>query len=138
MNSKKAVIRSLWAGILLMLGTFPVWAVSYDIKEMTPAAEQALSGRQARFGQVQELKAQGVLGEGNRGYVEVIKDEGQARQIADAENRDRQTLYRTIAEQNQLGADGLSVIESVFAEVQREKARPGDSIQLPSGAWSKK
>lgn len=125
--------------LALLLGTFlsQGWA-QYDIKQMTPEVEQAIQNRQARYAQLQELKAQGAIGENNRGYVEAIGGTPNAAAVASAENGDRTVIYRTIAEQNNLGETGLAIIETVFAEVQHEKARPGDSVQNSTGEWVKK
>ncbi len=110
-------------------------AAAYDIKEMTPAVQNALSGRQGRYDELKLLKAQGTVGENNQGYVEALSGDGSA--VA-AENADRRVIYSAIVEQNGLGGQGLAQVQKVFAEVQRDKASSGESIQLPSGEWTKK
>ncbi len=125
-------------GFLFFGNTLTGFAGSYDIKTMTPEIQQALSGRQSRYEDLQSYKSKGALGENNEGYIEVLQNEGSAKSVASQENRDRRIIYQAIVEQNGLGAQGLNEVEKVFAEVQRDKARSGDSIQLPSGAWSKK
>jgi len=112
------------------------WAGSYDIKEMTPEIQQALSGRQARYGELKQLKSQGAVGENNQGYVEALSGAGNS--TVSAENSDRRVIYSAIVQQNNLGGSGLAQVQKVFAEVQRDKAAPGESIQLASGAWTKK
>lgn len=121
----------LWAGF-----SAAAMAAAYDIKQMTPEIEQAFQNRQGRYQELQSLKAQGHLGEDNRGYV--YAHDPSAAGFAEAENSDRGVLYRAIVDQNALGPQGLAQVQAVFAEVQREKARPGDSIQLPDGTWVKK
>lgn len=122
----------------MMCWTGPVMgAQSYDIKEMTPEVLSALDGRRERYETLIALKAEGVLGENNSGYVEVLKNEGDAQAVADGENADRKVIYQTIADQNNL-TDALGTIEAVFASVQREKASSGDMIQTESGAWISK
>jgi uncharacterized protein len=108
----------------------------YSIKKMTPDVQQALDQRRDRFDQLRQLKSTGALGENNRGYVEVLKNEGPAQSIASAENNDRRTIFQTIAEQNGLQG-ALATIEAVFAQVQRDKADAGDQIQMPDGRWVK-
>jgi len=112
------------------------WAGSYDIKEMTPEIQQSLSGRQARYAQLKQLKASGAIGENNQGYVEALSGEGNS--VASAENADRRVIYSAIVQQNNLGGNGLAQVQKVFAEVQRDKATAGESIQLASGEWTKK
>ena len=111
---------------------------SYDIKELTPEVKSALDSRRGRFDELKQLKAQGVVGENNKGYVEVITHDGDAKMVVDAENKDRNFIYKTIAEQNGLPSDALSTIETVFAQVQRNKAVSGDKIQNPDGSWATK
>ena len=122
----------------LAIAATPVLAAQYDIKEMTPAVQQALEGRKARYAELRGLKADGKVGEDNQGLVEGMVGDAPVEQLVRAENDDRLVIYRAIVEQNQLGADGLALVKKAFAEVQREKAQPGDPIQLPSGDWAKK
>jgi uncharacterized protein YdbL (DUF1318 family) len=110
----------------------------YDIKEMTPEIQQALDARKARFSQLRALKNQGLIGENNQGLVEALGGDASAQALVQAENADRTLIYEAIVEQHQLGAAGLEQVKAAFAEVQRDKAQAGDSIQLPSGAWSSK
>ena len=106
----------------------------YSIKTMTPEVQQALDGRRDRFDQLRQLKSSGFIGENNHGYVEVLKDEGDAATIASSENRDRKLIYQAIADQN--GLEGaIGTIESVFAQVQRNKAESGERVQAESGNW---
>jgi len=110
---------------------------TYDIKTMTPEVEQALMSRRDRYDHIVELKNQGAIGENNKGYVEALKENEEVQAVVDAENKDRGVIYKTIADQNDL-MDALSTIEKVFAQVQREKAEPGEMIQLDDGSWIKK
>jgi len=111
---------------------------NYDIKEMTPAIQQAIQNRQARYNDLQSMKASGVLGENNQGLVSVLQSSAAAETVAKGENADRMVIYQAIVDQNQLGNQNMPQVQTVFADVQRDKARPGDSIQLPSGQWTKK
>ena len=111
-----------------------IQAAQYEIKEMTPEVKTALENRRNRFDQLQALQAKGIAGENNRGYVEVLIDDPQARALAESENKDRKLIYQTIEEQNNL-SDALATIEKVFAQVQRDKASPGEKIQREDGQW---
>lgn len=134
MNRIKIIMSAL---LLATLTCAPlVWASSYDIKEMTPEIQQSLSGRQARYGQLKQLKSEGAIGENNQGYVEALSGAGNS--VASAENADRRVIYSAIVQQNELGGSGLDQVQKVFAEVQRDKAAAGESIQLSSGEWTKK
>ena len=85
-------------------------AAQYDIKKMTPAIEQAINGRKARYDQLQALKAEGMIGEDNQGFVVALKSTPDAIQISGTENADRMIIYEAIASQNKLGADGLEKV----------------------------
>ncbi len=124
--------------LLVFLFVVPVFAEGkYDIKQMTPEVQNALNGRRDRFDQLRALKSSGAVGENNHGYAEVLKQEGPAGDIVAAENRDRKVIYQTIAEQNGL-ENAISTIESVFAQVQRDKAGPGEQVQMEDGRWVSK
>ena len=75
---------------------------------------------------------------GKGSFIEVLKDSPEAAALAGAENQDREVIYQAIAGQNQLGSEGLAKVRSVFAEVQRGKAKPDEFIQLASGEWVQK
>ena len=124
--------------LLMILGPAAVsFAGSYDIKNMTPEVQQALTNRQQRYDELQRLKAAEEIGENNQGYTEVLKP-GSASAIAAAENADRRVIYKTIVQQNGFGPGGLEQVQKAFAEVQHEKARPGDFVQSSSGEWRRK
>mgnify|MGYP001048630091 CR=1 FL=1 len=132
--------RGTLFGIAVLFSCLLVTAVAaqnYDIKTMTPEIKAALDARRARFDELADLKAEGIIGENNSGYVEILAPSPRAQELAPNENRDRRLIYKAIAEQNGL-TGALNTIETVFAKVQREKAAPGDPIQLPGGEWVKK
>jgi uncharacterized protein YdbL (DUF1318 family) len=124
---------------LVILTAMPLcFAADYDYKTMTPDIEKALKNRQSRYHQLQSLKQEGEIGENNKGYVTNLKNNATAATLTDAENQDRRVLYENLAEQNALGSNGLLDIQKAFAEVQKEKAGPGDMVQSSSGDWKKK
>jgi len=138
--ARRKFALSFFCILISIAGMAPLLAAAqnYDIKQMTPEIQQALNNRKARYAKLQSLKAQGAVGENRDGFVSALAASSGTSALVSSENTDRETIYRAIADQNGLGAGGLSQIKSVFAEVQREKARPGDSVQLPNGTWAKK
>ena len=127
----------LMAGTVILKSSPSFAEAQYKIKEMTPEVQAALDARKGRFDKLRELKAKGLIGENNRGYVEALGDDPEAKSLADAENKDRKFIYKTIGEQNNL-TDAMATIEKVFAQVQRDKAIPGDKIQQDDGQWTTK
>ena len=109
----------------------------YSIKEMTPEVQSALDNRRDRFEQLRTLKASGAVGENNQGYVQVLKQADGSDSLVAAENSDRKVIYQTIAQQNGL-ENAVGTIESVFAQVQRDKAAAGEQIQTEDGRWTAK
>ena len=113
------------------------FAGTYDIKEMTPAVQQALNNRQGRFAELAAQKAAGTIGEDNEGHVQQLGGGADVAALVSAENADREAIYTAIVQQNGLPADAITTVRHVFAETQRNRAAPGDRTQLPSGEWVK-
>lgn len=132
------VLSGILAGLLALLIFSSVGqAAKYNIKEMTPEVSQALDNRRDRYDKLAEFKKSGVVGENNRGYVEVLSSNAEAQALVEAENRDRKVIYETIIRQNGL-TGALETIEKIFAEEQRGRAASGDMIQAEDGRWIKK
>ena len=133
-------MKKFAAFFLLFLTMQSAWllASQYDIKHMTPEIEQAFAGRQSRYEELRSLKAAGRIGEDARGYVQALDRSLALQGLVAAESADRRVIYNAIVQQNGLGPNGIPQVEAIFAGVQREKARPGESIQLPTGEWVQK
>jgi uncharacterized protein len=134
---KKKMSAVALAVMLGLIMTTMAVAAQYDIKTMTPQIKAAFDNRRTRFSEVSAYKQQGVFGENNRGYIDVFSGDSTSQSLANAENLDRQIIYKAIAEQNGL-TGALNTIESVFANTQRTKAQAGERIQLENGQWVNK
>jgi uncharacterized protein len=131
--------KFIFSTLFLMALCAPSFAQgAYDIQNMTPEVKSALEARKTRFGELKALKAQGFIGETNRGYVEALGGGRYVMELVVAENKDRQFVYQTIVDQNGLGKDALATVEGVFAGVQRDKANSGDKVQDAAGNWTAK
>lgn len=122
--------------LLLCVLSSAVMAQSYDIQEMTPAVKAALQSRKDRFGELKSLKARGIVGENNRGYVQALAGGSEAGALVAAENRDRKFVYEAILEQNGLDSGAIETVEKVFGKVQRGKAAAGEKVQDDAGNWN--
>ena len=81
------------------------------------------------------LKADGVVGENNKGYLKVIgANKGKAGVIT-AENSDRKKVYTAIAKQQGTSVDRVGKRR---AKQIAKKAKPGQWIQDQSGKWYRK
>lgn len=89
-----------------------------------------------RLPQIDALKAKEVVGENNRGFVEVRSggDATAAGVVAD-ENRDREAVYALIARETGASPDAVG---RARARDIAERSRPGVWIQQESGQWVKK
>ena len=137
MKKQYFLIKTAVMAFMLIALVSNVWAASYDIKEMTLEVKSALDSRRARNEQLRSFKAQGIIGENNKGYVQILglSVSSAADDLIAAENQDRKMIYNTIVTQNNLPSESLSTVEQVFAQVQRDKAASGDRIQDVSGNW---
>ena len=118
-----------------VLGMPRVGLAAYDIQEMTPQVKAALDSRRERFDELRKLKEKGIIGENNQGYVELLTENDEAKILVKEENKDRRLIYKTIIQQNNLAEEELEKVEKAFAQVQKEKANPGDKIQDAGGKW---
>ena len=91
---------------------------------------------QQRLPTIVKLKADGVVGENNKGYLEFVP--GAAKKdpnTVSAENNDRQAVYGAIAKQQ--GTSPQLVGERRAKQI-GQKASSGSWLQDPAGKWYKK
>jgi uncharacterized protein YdbL (DUF1318 family) len=89
----------------------------------------------ARYGQVQQLKKDGVIGETDEGFVDFVKErDSKAADLVDQENADRRELYKLIAKNE--GTDEATVAKH-NAQRNFEKAKAGEYLRV-DGKWKKK
>ncbi len=123
---------------MILAATMPPLSVraeaKYALKEMTPEVSAALDARRARFDNLADLKSKGMVGEDSQGYAKALVSAPEVEAVVVEENNDRRVLYMTIAAQNDLAGE-MGTIEKVFAEVQRDKAKPGEMVQDDNGRW---
>ena len=91
---------------------------------------------QQRLPTIVKLKADGLVGENNKGYLEFVP--GAAKKDSNtvsAENNDRQAVYGAIAKQQ--GTSPQLVGERRASQI-GQKASSGSWLQDPSGKWHRK
>lgn len=92
---------------------------------------------------IDQLKAQGILGENNEGGItimalEKVASERQAfvKSLVGEENADREVLMqRVLATNEKLTQQDMPKVRQTFAALNRDRARPGDLVQLEGGQW---
>jgi uncharacterized protein len=90
---------------------------------------------QARLPAIVALKAAGVVGEDNQGYLATMKPAGDKKNIIDAENQDRRVIYQAIAKKENTTADLVGRRRALQIAA---KAERGTWIQDAKGHWVKK
>lgn len=109
----------------MLVGLAP-WVSAQSLPEIRARMEKRVS-------QVDVLKASGVLGENNRGFLEVRS--GDDAGVAAAENADRAVVYDALAKQTGVTADavGKARAKHIFAA-----SAKGVWVQDQTGEWLKK
>lgn len=138
-NSKTSVPR-------LSLGLIGVaHAQEADINVSNPAIRALKDSIKQRSGAIKPYMDRGNVGIGQDGLLAIrtsdglsLKERAEVKQLVDAENRDRESLYSEIAKANNISNDNIPKIKSIFARSWIEQARPGWLIQDTQGNWRKK
>lgn len=95
-------------------------------------AAQGLKERMAtRLPVIDDLKARGIVGENNQGYLEFVGPPEKAEVVA-AENADRREVYAAIA--GQTGASVEAVGRQRATQI-AQKSMSGVRLQKPDGTW---
>jgi len=89
----------------------------------------------ARLPQITQLKAKGIIGENNRGYLELRNQDTAAAALISAENQDRQTVYNAIAKQQNTSPE---IVGQRRAAQITARAAAGTWLQNGNGEWYKK
>lgn len=116
---------------------------------LPPGKEEAIRAMQrSAFNKddIDRLKAQGVLGENNEGGITIVAPEkieatrqAFVKNLVDEENTDREVLMqRILATNEKLTPQDMPRVRRTFAALNRDRARPGDLVQLESGQWIQK
>jgi uncharacterized protein YdbL (DUF1318 family) len=112
-----------------------------EIRVQTPQLMKAIESRRARFPQIEQWKARGCIGENNQGLLEGRPGQGCSAEVGGliaAENADRNYIYDTLMQQNNIPAGDGPRVRAAFAKANRDRAKPGEWIQGETGQWVKK
>lgn len=117
------IMICLLTAVLVISFSLPAWA--QDIK----------TRMKSRLPVIVALKAQGVVGENNQGYLTILKKPTDKKAIISAENQDRRKIYTAIAKKQ--GTTPELVGQRRALQI-AQKADPGTMIQGADGKWRKK
>ncbi|WP_126456576.1 YdbL family protein [Sulfuriflexus mobilis] len=84
---------------------------------------------------LQAAKAQGLVGEQLDGYLGVVKASAAVQALVQQVNDGRRTYYEGIARRN---GTSVQVVEVLAGKKAIELTPPGQYVQSPSGAWTRK
>ena len=130
----------------MSLGFRFLFAALIALAVVGPAQAQAPAGaiplsvlrkyQEKRLPALDALKASGVVGENNQGFVEVRGNGGDyaANLVAD-ENHDRAVVYTLFARKYNIAPEQVGLLR---ARKVAEKSKPGVWLQAPDGTWYQK
>ena len=107
----------------------------YTLSATAAWAQDLKSRMSARLPKINALKASGVAGENNNGYLSMRKQLADKKALVDAENADRRKAYQIIAKQQ--GASAEHVGKRRAMQIAK-KAKPGTWLQNAQGKWYRK
>ncbi len=132
--------KTSWLGSDFHLFT-PAYAEA--LATVSPLAKEIADRMRERFEQIEQLKNLGCLAENNRGYLELkecdalkeAEKKNEIQRLLSDENKDRKALYKEIANLNKNIPDmSISKVESIYALERIQRAKSGQTIQLPEGS----
>lgn len=134
--------------LMAVLGLFSVReaeAADVDVNVSTAAIRAIKESMKQRAAELKPYLSSGAVGIARDGML-AARDAGaldlaakaKVRRLVDAENKDRDNLYREIASANNYGAERVDDIRSIFAQTWKDKAERGWWMQGPDGAWKQK
>jgi len=98
-------------------------------------ASEIKARMKARLPVIKELKAKGVIGENNTGFLEFRGGNTEKQDLVAAENDDRKSVYNAIAKQQGAASE---VVGKRRALQIAGKAKPGEWVQDDAGTWYQK
>jgi len=100
---------------------------AYAQESMSPEVEKAAYGRRDRKPQLISLEESGVVGENKLGMVEIrASANSSAQAIVDAENNDRMTIYKAIAQKNGIS---MEEVQKMYAKKLQDGASSGTPVE---------
>jgi len=106
---------------------------------------EAVQNRKFNKDDIDELKRDKVVGENNKGFLQVFPtsrydQDADYRRMVDnlvvEENHDREAIYERVVAINELSSETDSKkVDEIFSKLQFDNSKPGTLIQQPNGNW---
>jgi uncharacterized protein YdbL (DUF1318 family) len=119
--------RRTFIAIICALLISPAW--------LSAATQDDIIARQKkRAAQLQELKADGTIGETDAGYVEFVTSASRGEEVVQDENADRRELYALVAKDAGTTPEDVAkhAAQKIF-----QRAKKGDYLKY-AGKWRRK
>lgn len=121
-------------------------ASSEELQAQQQTVLDAVQTRKFNADEIRELKEEQVIGENNRGFLEILGNEQyrtepqyqqRVNNLVEHENQARRIIYQramaiTLAEQDSVQA------YSALADIRADESAAGTLIQQPDGSWAEK
>ncbi|MBC7369704.1 MAG: YdbL family protein [Undibacterium sp.] len=124
-------MKTILFRLLLIVGVFSFGTAAVRAEDLGAVKTRMTQ----RLAELDQFKEKGAIGENNRGLVELRDASPAAGDIVAAENRDRETVYAAIAQQQRVSVETVS---RARAKQIASGSAAGVWIQSESGEWSKK
>ncbi len=89
----------------------------------------------ARLPVINELKAQGLVGENNQGFLEFRTGQKPNADVINAENQDRKEVYKAIGARQKTTPEFVG--QARASQIAGKEAK-GTWVQSPDGSWTQK
>lgn len=118
-----------------LMKTVTLLSIVIFVAGLTAYADDIKARMKKRLPVIIELKAKGIVGENNKGYLEFIGNKKVDADIVAAENQDRRTVYEAIAKQQGTTAELVGKRRALQIA---NKANKGEWVQDAGGQWQQK
>ena len=119
---------------LLKKSTFFL-ALIVCLMSLDVSAKSIKAGMKARLPEIIALKEKGIIGENGKGFLQYAGDVKEKESVVNAENADRENIYKAIAKKQKTTA---SLVGERRAKQIAAKTKAGYWLQKPDGKWYKK
>jgi uncharacterized protein YdbL (DUF1318 family) len=129
---RKNAVTAMAVAALIILPLAVVFAEgAFD-----PASAEDLKARfNARNAAIVDLKAKGIVGENNKGFLEFVGGKKEKQGVVAEENSDRLKVYTAIAKRQGTSPEAVGIQRAIQIS---KKALPGDWLQDANGKWYQK
>ena len=114
---------------------FTFLIIGFFVMGATAFADDIKARMKNRLPVIKKLKAEGIVGEDNKGYLQFVGGKKAKADVVADENKDRKTVYTAIAKQQETTAE---LVGKRRAMQIAKKAAPGEWVQDAGGNWIQK